>query len=465
MYKKIIITITLAISLSYISVNYLIGSNNLSNLKSYFGTEQKETIKRYIFPQKFISQKEEAISLQQKKIYKLQNRIVEEALVAKELNSDIYIEKTNDIKLSNNWILNKFKLVNGFYLGINQIIPGSGFIDFHGDNLFVLSARGILGYTEDIENKKSLKQIRNNLNNFLSVDQFGNKLSVIEKNGYSPRWFSFKDLLISGENIFISYTEEIEENCWNTSVLYGKINYENITFEKLFSPKDCIHSLRNIDGEFNAHQSGGRIIQFDDNHILLSTGDYRSRFLAQDNNSLNGKIIKINTNKFEHEIISLGHRNPQGLFYDEEENFILETEHGPQGGDEINLIEIDRVYRNETLNYGWPVASAGIIGGREASIKYPLVKSHSQNGFIEPLMSFVPAIGISEINKIENSNYVVSSLVDKSIYLFELQNRNNIVNFRRVELGERVRDLKVKDGKLFLFLENTSSIGILNITD
>jgi glucose/arabinose dehydrogenase len=374
------------------------------------------------------------------------------------------LKKTKDIQLSNNWILKKYKLVNGFYLGINKIIPGSGFIDFHQENLFVLSARGILGYTKDIENKKSLKQIRNNLNDFLSYDQFGSK-DVIEDNGYSPRWFSFKDLLISGEKIFISYTEEIEENCWNTSVIYGKINYENIKFEKLFSPKTCIRPpLRNIDEEFNAHQSGGRIIKFDDNHILLSIGDYRSRFLAQKNDNVNGKIIKINTNSFEYSLVSLGHRNPQGLFYDEEDNFILETEHGPLGGDEINLIEIDKAPDNKVLNYGWPIASAGSYSSK-TSIKDPSVKSHSQNGFIDPLISFVPSIGISEINKIERNNYVVSSLVDESIYFFELQNRNKIVNLRRVELGERVRDLRINEGKLFLFLENTASIGILNIRE
>ena len=41
-------------------------------------------------------------------------------------------------------------------------------------------------------------------------------------------------------------------------------------------------------------------------------------------------------------IFSMGHRNPQGLYFDEENNFIIETEHGPKGGDEINLIKIDQ---------------------------------------------------------------------------------------------------------------------------
>ena len=52
---------------------------------------------------------------------------------------------------------------------------------------------------------------------------------------------------------------------------------------------------------------------------------------------MNGKLIKINLNNKKHEIISMGHRNPQGLYLDKENNFLLETEHGPFGGDEINL--------------------------------------------------------------------------------------------------------------------------------
>jgi hypothetical protein len=92
MYKRIII-FTLAITLTYFSVNYFIGKDNLNNLKTYVGTEQKEIIKRYIFPQKFISQKEELLSMQRKKVSKIQNQILEGAIESKELNSDIYVEK------------------------------------------------------------------------------------------------------------------------------------------------------------------------------------------------------------------------------------------------------------------------------------------------------------------------------------------------------------------------------------
>ena len=87
-------------------------------------------------------------------------------------------------------------------------------------------------------------------------------------------------MLIHNNTIFISFTEEIKENCWNTSIVFGELNYDEVKFSKLFSNDDCIHSKDNIDKEFNAHQSGGRMISFNDKHVLLSIGEYRSRFLC-----------------------------------------------------------------------------------------------------------------------------------------------------------------------------------------
>ena len=210
------------------------------------------------------------------------------------------------------------------------------------------------------------------------------------------------------------------------------------------------------DKEFHPHPAGGRMVGFNNEHIFLTTGPYRSRFLAQDEKSVNGKLIKINIENSNYEIISMGHRNPQGLYHDKENNFLLETEHGPKGGDEINLININNLDKNNIPNYGWPVVSAGehyggkIPKNKKKYEKYPLYKSHSEYGFIEPLLSFVPSIGISEITKIRGNKYVVSSLKDHSIYFFELSEKKEIINLKRVDVFERVRDLKFKDDKLIL---------------
>ena len=152
--------------------------------------------------------------------------------------------------------------------------------------------------------------------------------------------------------MFLSFIEEINKECWSTSVIWADLNYEKLNFEKLFSSSECV-DIKNIDGEFNASQSGGRIIFTDNNNFLLSTGDYRVRYLAQKKDSIFGKILKFNINEKKYKIISMGYRNPQGLLFDKKDT--LSTEHGPMGGDEINLIHLDK----NISNYGWPIASYG----------------------------------------------------------------------------------------------------------
>ena len=406
----------------------------------------------------YISKKKMEI-VKQKELIKQYDKIIAELspkveLKVKKSLDDLKTTK-KEIKLDNGLLLTKFKFLNGFYAGINETYPGSGYLDFHNNNLFVISARGILAYTDSYDDMSSFKQIENNIGDFINLKQF-NKM----------KWFSIKDLKIKDNKIFVSYTEEIEEDCWNTSIIYSEIDYREINFQKLFSPSECVHSKKNQDKEFNAHQSGGKIDFYNNDEIFFTIGDYRSRSLAQNKNSINGKIIKLNINSKSYETISIGHRNPQGLFYDEENNFILESEHGPDGGDEINLIHLNK---NEIPNFGWAIASYGEhYGGKKDSNKlkyqkYPLLKPHDDNKFIEPIKYFVPSIGTSEIVGIKSNSYVLSSLKDKAIYFFKLNNSNKLENFSRIKVTERVRDIIYKDKKLFLFLENTASIGIIEL--
>ena len=109
----------------------------------------------------------------------------------------------------------------------------------------------------------------------------------------------------------------------------------------------------------------------------------------------------------------MGHRNQQGLYYDNRNDIIYSTEHGPQGGDEININIFPESFKIK--NYGWPISSYGEHYGfpdelgaicqcplNELYEKVPLHKSHSSYGFIEPLINFTPSIGITQIIKTEN---------------------------------------------------------------
>ena len=65
--------------------------------------------------------------------------------------------------------------------------------------------------------------------------------------------------------------------------------------------------------------------------------------------------------------------------------------------------------------------------------------------------------------KVGEKKYVIGSAKTKALYFFELNEQNKIVNINKIEVYERVRDIKLKKNKLYLFLENTASIGVINL--
>lgn len=120
--------------------------------------------------------------------------------------------------------------------------------------------------------------------------------------------------------------------------------------------------------------NGGRIKFGTDRLLYITTGDAQNPSLAQDTSSLAGKILRItdegnipDNNPFSNEVFSYGHRNPQGIDFDEKGN-LWATEHGPSARDEVNKIEIGE-------NYGWPI----ITGNQEREgIISPIIQSGSE---------------------------------------------------------------------------------------
>ena len=169
----------------------------------------------------------------------------------------------------------------------------------------------------------------------------------------------------------------------------------------------------------------------------------------------------------------MGHRNPQGLYYSKNFDFILSTEHGPKGGDEININH--KPFLN-IKNFGWPISSYGKHYyknySKEILAEAPLNNSHKKYGFEEPIKYFDPSIGISEVipfNK-DDSEFLIGAMgneikdQDLGIHYIQLdKKRIKIINHKFIPLNERVRDMIIsKDKKIIImFLETTSSLAIL----
>ena len=382
-------------------------------------------------------------------------------------NLELNIYKKNNIK-SNQSIINGtieiFSSQEPLLRGIKDFFPASSFIEFSNNNIYFLSSIGITAYGKINKNKLILKQIENNLDEFLGKKQFERflKISVSEKKDKkNTNWFSYKDIKIIDGIVYLSYIHELEKNCWTPAIVSAKLNHNFLEFKQLFIIESCIHEDNNIDKSFSANQTGGRIEQLNDNEIIFTTGEFRERYLAQQENIF-GKIISINLENKNYKILSKGHRNPQGIVYDKKNNLIIASEHGPQSGDEINIIDLKE---EKIPNFGWPKASYGNHYQDKDNIKYPLLKSHKKNNFEEPSYYFKRAgIGSAQIININNF-YLLSSLKAKTIFIFKLDvEKKKLILEDEIFIGERIRDIiKISNNEILLYLEDTASIAKLDI--
>jgi len=472
--KKILFSIILILGI-YVTLNFFIGNKKLVNFKNYFTDNQKNIIKEIFFPHKKIKELKKTVdnlSKKNKELYLREKRM----RLSNELDLRNNLEvinfqldkKSNKIfKISNKPIeYLKYNSKTKFYFGINNYNEGSHasfYVDKFENNLFILSSFGILAHTNFPNVNETIKftPIKTNLDSFLdSEDIVNGHLGSV----------SYKDIFIVDQKIYISFTNKINKNCWNTSVLEGKINYNYVSFEKFFEPKQCIDPF-NMDDAFATLQSGGRIVEYNKNNILLSIGDYKNRSLAQDKNSIFGKVLKINLINKDYKIVSMGHRNIQGLYYDKKKDYMIMTEHGPKGGDEIN---INKNPLTTLKNYGWPISSYGDhYGNTESNIykfrvdKYPLRKSHKKYNFEEPIKYFNPSIAPSEVVKINENKFVIGSMKNNYLYFLELDSDLKLKNLQNIELSERIRDLNYdkKSNILFLTLEKTPSLAIIDLNN
>jgi len=219
----------------------------------------------------------------------------------------------------------------------------------------------------------------------------------------------------------------------------------------------CIKDDENIDF---AGLGGGYL--FKDNNLLLSVGTPTHNsddidLLAQKKDSIFGKILEFteedlqNNTQVAFKIYSSGHRNPQGLVLVGKN--IYSTEHGPQGGDELNKIDRGN-------NYGWPTASLGTrYGGRSYK------KNHSKNNFAEPIFSFLPSIAPSALTScpINLKNYYSGytclmglTLREMSLMIYLIdETKNKLVSYEKIIIDKRIRHFGLnKNGTLHLNKEN-----------
>ena len=240
----------------------------------------------------------------------------------------------------------------------------------------------------------------------------------------------------------------------NTVIVRGKINKKNEWTEQqvIFrSPAELYVS--------SGVHFGSRFTWDREGHLFFTLGERGTMQNAQDLKNGLGKIHRVNDdgsvpkdNPFvntpgaDATIWSYGHRNPEGLAWEPSTGRLWESEHGPTGGDEINIIE-------KGHNYGWGVASKGIQGG---------ITKTSEPGMDDPIVYYTPAIAPAGITFYtgsrfpgwKNSSLFVGGLVGQQFRRLEISN-DKVVN-QEVLFAQfgRVRDVvQGPDGYLYLALQ------------
>jgi glucose/arabinose dehydrogenase len=199
--------------------------------------------------------------------------------------------------------------------------------------------------------------------------------------------------------------------------------------------------------------------------------DYREQAQRRENHI--GSIVRLNpdgsvpannpfagSDRYQGEIYSYGHRNVQGLVYDSERDLLIAHEHGPRGGDEINIIR-------PGANYGWPITTYGLdyTGARVTPFE-------ERDGIEPPILHWTPSIAPSGMTVYNGDLFpqwqgdlLVGGLVTRQVHRVSLDNgQAQEVGILFGEVGERIRDVSTgPDGAIYLLTDSADG-RVLRIT-
>jgi hypothetical protein len=334
------------------------------------------------------------------------------------------------------------------------------------DKSFVISSCGLDKSTIFLANRKS-DYIDFYSNKDRSVSKAGtiptvNKLANLQtgKQNY------ILDLLCDKGGIYVSYVESFGEllKCDRVYVSRGKINKSNhITFEEkpIFRSEPCVFwkepSWNGLAGRIalsdsKLYISGGLMISnVYENSYPNSTMDGLLPDFAKQEKLTNffGAIASVDLKSGVSNKFANGFRAPQGLFYDKRTKTLWETEHGPRGGDELNVVEYSK-------NYGWPYVTLGYAYEEKyMDSNFPNslhAKYGTHAGYSPPTFSWTPSVAPSQLVRLPEStvlskwwggDLVVSTLKDKSLIRLKISKTNQVLYEERINIGNRIRDLDI----------------------
>ncbi len=259
--------------------------------------------------------------------------------------------------------------------------------------------------------------------------------------------------------IYLAYADGDAANALNTSIGRGELkNGKLVNFKRI---------MQGIPGTNAGVHFGCRIVFDKDGYLYFTIGDRGRKENAQDLTNHCGKVHRIfddgripPDNPFVHvpnavkSIWSYGHRNAQGLVYNRKTGVMWSNEHGPKGGDELNIVK-------KGLNYGWPVVSFGI--NYDGTILTP---DTAKAGMEPPTYYWIPSIAPSSLAIVTSPRYPgwEGDLLSGSLS-FEYLERSIMKNNRVVasekllhKIGRIRNVVEAPDGFIYVAVENPGKV-------
>ncbi|WP_228276122.1 PQQ-dependent sugar dehydrogenase [Neopusillimonas aestuarii] len=260
-------------------------------------------------------------------------------------------------------------------------------------------------------------------------------------------------------NVYLSYSEGGSARA-GTAVGFGKLSNDMRQlegFKVIFRQEPKMSTGQHF---------GSRLVFDNRGHLYITLGDNGQRPLPQDLDKLQGKVVRIladgtipSDNPFvrdpmaRDEIWTYGHRNPQGAALHPESGLLWINEHGPRGGDEINIPKAGK-------NYGWPIATHGInySGSPIPEAKGEQVKGTEAPNFVWEVSPAVSGMAFYTGERFPQwqGSIFVGALRDRSLIRLT-QNQDGVIEEQErllKDLNERIRDVRSgPDGFIYVLTD------------
>jgi len=258
-------------------------------------------------------------------------------------------------------------------------------------------------------------------------------------------------------HVYLSYAEQGNDGKAGTAVGFGRLSEDNTkleNFKVIFRQEPKLST---------GNHFGSRIIFDRQGYMFIALGENNQRPTSQDLDKLQGKVVRLfpdgripQDNPFvgkqgaRPEIWSYGHRNQQGAALNPWTGALWTNEHGPRGGDEVNIPEPGR-------NYGWPLATYGI---NYSGLPIPEAKGTEGPGLTQPIYSWKVSPAISGMAFYDSDRFApwkhtvfIGALSQQRLLNLKVDG-NTLKDEQVIFTGERVRDVKVgPDGYVYILTD------------